>query len=54
LIKNFYIAIRDGRISWEDALALVRNIDGDFSTDNSKDFCYYVGTIVECELLMGL
>jgi hypothetical protein len=47
LIKKFYIAIRDGRISREDALALVRNIDGDFSTDNRKEFCDYIGIIVE-------
>jgi hypothetical protein len=47
MIKKFYIAIRDGRISREDALALVRNIDGDFSTDNRKEFCDYIGITEE-------
>ena len=37
------IAIRNRRISRGDALAIVRNIDGDFSTDNRKEFCDYIG-----------
>ena len=36
------IAIRNRRILREDALAIVRNIDGDFSTDNRKEFCDYI------------
>jgi N-acetyl sugar amidotransferase len=37
------IEIRNRRISREDALTIVRNIDGDFSTDNRKEFCDYIG-----------
>ena len=41
------IAIRNRRISREDALAIVRKIDGNFSTDNRKEFCDYIGITEE-------
>lgn len=37
------IAIRNKRITREEALAIVKNIDGSISEENEKDFCSYLG-----------
>ena len=37
------IAIRNRRILREEALEIVRNVDGDFSKQNIQEFCNYLG-----------